>query len=137
MGFYLSRFQNVTGAKGEEPGGVFTLGLSKGTIPTGLRAYRCSLTGSTNTSLYTGSIDYQDIPSGSISYWTIAIKNLTVNSNSVALSSGQTSYAAIDTGTTLIGGPATDVAAVYAQIPNSVAGTGNYEGYYLFRALLT
>jgi len=113
MAFYLTRFQNVTGAKTQEPGGVFTLG-------------------STNTSLYTGQIDYQDIPSGFTSYWTLAIKNLTVNSNSVTVPSGQSSYAAIDTGTTLIGAPAAQVAAVYAQIPNSVAGTGNYDGYYLY-----
>ena len=26
MAFYLTRFRNVTGAKGQEPGGVFTLG---------------------------------------------------------------------------------------------------------------
>jgi hypothetical protein len=95
------------------------------------------MTGSTNSSLYTGQIDYQDIPSNFISYWTLAIKNLTVNSNSVSVPSGQSSYAAIDTGTTLIGGPAAQVASVYAQIPNAVAGTGNYEGYYLYRALLT
>jgi hypothetical protein len=113
MAFYLTRFQNVTGAKAQESGGVFTLG-------------------STNTSLYTGQIDYQDIPSGFTSYWTLAIKNLTVNSNSVTVPSGQSSYAAIDTGTTLIGAPAAQVAAVYAQIPNSVAGTGNYDGYYLY-----
>ena len=95
------------------------------------------MTGSTNTSLYTGEIDYQDIPSGFVSYWTLAIRNLTVNSNSVTLPSGQSSFAAIDTGTTLIGGPAAEVASVYAQIPNSVAGTGNFDGYYLYRALLT
>jgi len=29
MAFYLTRFQNVTGAKEQESGGVFTLGLSK------------------------------------------------------------------------------------------------------------
>ena len=29
MAFYLTRYQNVTGAKAQEPGGVFTLGLSK------------------------------------------------------------------------------------------------------------
>ena len=29
MAFYLTRFQNVTGADEQEPGGVFTLGLSK------------------------------------------------------------------------------------------------------------
>ena len=92
------------------------------------------MTGSTNTSLYTGEIDYQDIPSSFVSYWTLLIKNITINSNTVTTPSGQSSYAAIDTGTTLIGGPASQVAAVYAQIPNSVAGTGNYDGYYFYRA---
>jgi hypothetical protein len=113
MAFYLTRFQNVTGANQQESGGVFTLGT-------------------TNSSLYTGDIDYQDIPSNFISYWTLPIKSLTVNSNSVSIPSGQSSYAAIDTGTTLIGGPASEVAALYAQIPNAVAGTGNYVGYYLY-----
>src|SRR6266852_1200616 len=109
----------------------------KSTTPPVVRTYHALTTGSTNTSLYTGQIDYQDIPASFFSHWTLAIKNLTVNSNSVSLPSGQSSYAAIDTGTTLIGGPAAQVAAVYAQIPNSVADTGNYEGYYLYRALLT
>ena len=137
MGFYLTRFQNVSGAKDQESGGVFTIGLSKTTISLVYELIIASMTGSTNTSLYTGQIDYQNIPSGFTSYWTLAIKNLTVNSNSVTVPSGQSSYAAIDTGTTLIGAPAAQVAAVYAQIPNAVAGTGNYEGYYLYRALLT
>jgi len=57
---------------------------------------------------------------------------MTVNSNTISLPSGSSSYAAIDTGTTLIGGPASQVASVYASIPNAVAGTGNYEGYYLY-----
>jgi hypothetical protein len=48
--------------------------------------------------------------------------------------SGSAAYAAIDTGTTLIGGPPDQIANVYAQIPNSQPGTGNYEGYYMYRA---
>ena len=62
---------------------------------------------------------------------------MTVNSNSISLPSGSSSYAAIDTGTTLIGGPASQVASVYASIPGSTAGTGNYEGYYIYRVSLT
>jgi len=91
------------------------------------------MTGSTNSSLYTGHIDFQNIPSGFTSYWTIPLTTVTVNSNSVTLPSGQSSYAAIDTGTTLIGGPASQVASVYAQIPESAPGTGNYQGYYTYR----
>jgi len=112
MGFYITRFQDVSGAKQEEPGGVFTMGT-------------------TNTSLYTGDIDYIDIPSGAVSYWTLPLTRLTVGSTSITLPSGSASYAAIDTGTTLIGGPAAQVAALYAQIPGSAAST-EQEGYFTY-----
>ncbi|KAI0294298.1 acid protease [Multifurca ochricompacta] len=111
MAFYLTRFQNVTDAQDQEPGGVFTMGT-------------------TNSSLYTGQIDYQDVPSDAVTYWTLPLTNLTVNSNSVTLPSGSSSYAAIDTGTTLIGGPTAQVSALYAQIPGSAAETGQFQGYY-------
>ena len=58
---------------------------------------------------------------------------LTVNGNSVSLPSGSDSYGAIDTGTTLISGPEDVVAALYAQIPNSEALTGQNEGFYQYR----
>jgi len=41
--------------------------------------------------------------------------------------------AAIDTGTTLIGGPEADVRAFYANIPDSRAMTGSYAGYWEYR----
>lgn len=115
MGFYLTRFQNASRGSSEEPGGVFTMGT-------------------TNTSLYTGQIDYQNVQSlqNVLSYWTLPLTSLTVNSGSVTLPSGSSSLAAIDTGTTLIGGPAEQVAALYALIPGSSAGTGNLEGYYVY-----
>lgn len=40
--------------------------------------------------------------------------------------------AAIDTGTTLVGGPSSIISAMYAQIPGSQPGTGQYENYYLY-----
>lgn len=49
------------------------------------------------------------------------------------MSSGQSSYAAIDTGTTLVGGPQNYIEQIYQQIPGSRAGSGSYEGYYTFR----
>ena len=58
---------------------------------------------------------------------------LTVNGNTVTLPSGSDSYGAIDTGTTLISGPEDVVAALYAQIPNSEALTGQNEGFYQYR----
>lgn len=50
MAFQLTRFTDVQGAQSLEPGGTFTLGA-------------------VNTSLYTGDIDYQSIPSGQQGYW--------------------------------------------------------------------
>jgi len=113
MAFFLTRYQNVSNAKTLEPGGSFTMGA-------------------TNSSLFTGDIEYIDIPSGAVSYWTLPMTDLTVQGSSVALSSGSSSYAAIDTGTTLVGGPSAQIAALYAQIPGSSAGTGNYQGYFTY-----
>lgn len=41
--------------------------------------------------------------------------------------------AAIDTGTTLVGGPAEAIARLYSTIPGSSPGTGQLAGYYLYR----
>jgi cathepsin D len=109
MSFYLTRFGNQTNAQDLEPGGVFTLGA-------------------TNSSLYTGEIEYQNLDSAS--YWVLTLSNLTVNSKSVTIPSS--SQVAIDTGTTLIGGPSAQISALFAQIPGSAVGTGNYEGYYTY-----
>jgi len=110
MSFFLTRFINVNGAGSQEPGGEFMMG-------------------GTNTSLYTGDIDYVNIPSGQESYWLIPLTGLTVNGASVLSNSVN---AAIDTGTTLVGGPPDAIAAIFAQIPNSQLGTGDLEGYYLY-----
>lgn len=58
---------------------------------------------------------------------------MTVQGNSVTLPTGTDSYSAIDTGTTLVGGPTAAIQALYAQIPGSAPGTGNYEGYFTYR----
>lgn len=63
----------------------------------------------------------------------ISLLALTVQGSAATIGTGSEAYAAIDTGTTLVGGPAADIAAVYALIPESEVGTGNYEGYYLYR----
>jgi len=103
--------------------------------------------GYTNSSLYTGSIEYIDIP-GTPSYWylpldcmslTVTHKNslihfclaLSVQGNSITISSGTT--AVIDTGTTNIAGPSSAIQAIYAQIPNSQPATGEWAGYYSYR----
>jgi len=110
MSFVLTRFNNVSTANAAEPGGVFTMGY-------------------TNSSLFTGDIEYTNIPTGSQSYWLIPLTDINVQGSSVVSGSQN---AAIDTGTTLIGGPAAAIAAVFAAIPGSVKGTGNYDGYWLY-----
>lgn len=60
---------------------------------------------------------------------------LTVQGTSISLPSDTAAYAAIDTGTTLIGGPSEYIAEIYAQIPGSAPATGNFDGYYTYREL--
>ncbi|CAE6437176.1 unnamed protein product [Rhizoctonia solani] len=110
MSFFLTRFIDVNGANSQEPGGEFMMG-------------------GTNTNLYSGDIDYVNIPSGQESYWLIPLTGVGVNGASILNTSVN---AAIDTGTTLVGGPSAAIAAIFAQIPNSQVGTGDYEGYYLY-----
>ncbi|KAJ3995626.1 acid protease [Lentinula boryana] len=113
MAFQLTRFNNDSKATDLEPGGTFTMGT-------------------TNTSLYTGDIDYNDIPDNDESYWLQTVSSITSQGNTITISSGSSALAAIDTGTTLIGGPADAVAEIYSNIPNSEAGTGQLDGYYIY-----
>jgi len=87
--------------------------------------------GGTNSSLYTGDIDFVDIPDGKEGFWGIDLTTLTVNGTAISISSSE-SFAAIDTGTTLVGGPSDAIAALYAQIPGAQAGTGDLEGYWMY-----
>ncbi|KAF8872837.1 aspartic peptidase A1 [Gymnopilus junonius] len=112
MAFQLTRYLNNTSASKEEPGGSFTMGF-------------------TNSSLYTGDIDYVDMPTQG-SYWILSMAGINVNGNSIPLPSGQSSYAAIDTGTTLVGGPPQYVSQIFAQIPGSQPGTGDFQNYYTY-----
>ncbi|KAH7926411.1 acid protease [Leucogyrophana mollusca] len=113
MGFQLTRFLNDSSAGNLEPGGSLSMGF-------------------VNESLYTGTIDYQNIPNGQASYWLQAITALTVQGKSISLPSGAASYAAIDTGTTLVAGPSSGIQAIYAQIPGSHPGSGQWEGFYSY-----
>ncbi|KAF9018599.1 acid protease [Hymenopellis radicata] len=112
MAFHLTRYLNVNGAAQLENGGSFTMGA-------------------VNSSLFTGDIEYISlVDSGS--YWMIPITSLTVQGSTATIGSGSAAYAAIDTGTTLVGGPSDQIASVYSLIPGATAGTGSYEGYYLY-----
>jgi len=114
MSFWLTRYIDDNAAQETEPGGVLTFG-------------------GTNTSLYTGDIEFLDIPSSvTPSFWLLEISAVTVQGKSVQIASGQDALAAIDTGTTLIGGPTADVKAIWAAVPGSTPLTGNMEGFYGF-----
>ena len=58
---------------------------------------------------------------------------LRVNGQSITLPTGQNAWTAIDTGTTGVGMPSDVQQALFAAIPNSQQGTGQFEGYYLYR----
>lgn len=62
---------------------------------------------------------------------------LTVQGSSVSLPSGSASFAAIDTGTTLVAGPSSMIKNVYAQIPGSQPGNGSWEGFWTYRTFIT
>lgn len=61
---------------------------------------------------------------------------LTVQGADVSLPSGSASFAAIDTGTTLIGGPSVLINEIFNNIPGSAPGSGDYESYYTYRSCL-
>ncbi|KAH7339848.1 aspartic peptidase domain-containing protein [Rhizoctonia solani] len=115
MSFWMTRFTNISTVRNEEYGGEFRMG--------GL-----------NASLYTGEIEYINMPSSIKAYWSIPLRQITVNGGSpmIITNLGVTSLAAIDTGTSLIGGPPNLVAEIYRQIPNAQKGTGNLERYWIY-----
>ncbi|KAL1762707.1 aspartic peptidase domain-containing protein [Schizophyllum commune] len=113
MAFHLTRFSNDSQVQSLEYGGSFTMGF-------------------TNSSLYTGDIEYTDVVGSTQTYWLVEMTGLKAQNNDVSLPSGSESYAAIDTGTTLIGGPSEYVAKIYENIDGASAGSGDYEGYYTF-----
>ncbi|CAE6529608.1 unnamed protein product [Rhizoctonia solani] len=115
MSFWMTRFTNISTVRNEEYGGEFRMG--------GL-----------NASLYTGEIEYINMPSSIKAYWSIPLRQISVNGGSpmVITNLGVTSLAAIDTGTSLIGGPPNIVTEIYRQIPNAQKGTGNLERYWIY-----
>ncbi|WVQ83326.1 hypothetical protein IAT38_005465 [Cryptococcus sp. DSM 104549] len=109
--FYLSRYRNVAGASATETdGGYATFGYL-------------------DSSLYSGDITYVSVGS-SPQYWQIEMDSATMQGSAISL--GSSNMVAIDTGTTLIGGPESIVASIYAKIPGSSRMTGSYSSYYQY-----
>ncbi|KII92711.1 hypothetical protein PLICRDRAFT_89263 [Plicaturopsis crispa FD-325 SS-3] len=114
MGFWLTRFINDNNAQTEEPGGTLTLG-------------------GTNSSLFQGDIEFINMPSGvTPSFWLLSMSAVTVGGTNIPIATGNSALAAIDTGTTLIGGPTADVKSIWASVPGSQPLGGNMNGYYSF-----
>ncbi|WVQ93000.1 hypothetical protein IAU59_000063 [Kwoniella sp. CBS 9459] len=118
FGFYLARYRGDNSASSvEEEGGEMVLG-------------------GTNTSQYTGSINYIDIAEADLDYWRIPVEVLNVQGSAITITStsGYSPQAAIDTGTTLIGVPSSVAQSIYSQIPNSEAlsASSGYDGYYQY-----
>lgn len=112
FGVYLARFRDDPTATASEAQGASLM------------------LGGADASLYTGAISYVSVTgSPALQYWNVPIAALSVQGTSITVGSGANA-AAIDTGTTLIGGPAAQVAAIYAAIPGARAMTGSYAGYY-------
>lgn len=112
--FFLTRFMDKlsTTDSSDQFGGQFTIG-------------------GTNSSLYTGDIEYADIPAGKAGFWTLEMTSLVVQGTAVPVASANR-FAAIDTGTTLVGGPADAIADIFAQIPGSQKGSGDLDGFWVY-----
>lgn len=61
---------------------------------------------------------------------------MTVQGNSVSIPTGSDALSAIDTGTTLIGGPSDSVTAIWNAVANSEQLSGEFEGFWAFREYL-
>ncbi|KAJ7051632.1 aspartic peptidase domain-containing protein [Mycena amicta] len=108
MAFYIER---ATGKASPQPGGSMTFG-------------------GTNTSLYSGAIEFLGLTGQEKSYWSLDVTGFSVNGKNIAAST-TTKLAIFDTSTALIAGPADDMAALWAAVPNSEPPQNN-DGFYKF-----
>jgi len=106
--FYLQRYSNQVDAQNRESnGGSMDIGFA-------------------DNNKYTGSISY--VPLSSQTYWAIPLDGSSVNGKTT----GMSGHAAIDTGTSLIGGPSDQVAEFYSHVSGAQPGTGDNDGYYVY-----
>ncbi|KAI0081991.1 acid protease [Panus rudis PR-1116 ss-1] len=114
MAFWLTRELDNPNAQEDEFGGEFTLG-------------------GTNTSLFTGDIEFINMPQQrQNTFWLLTMTAVTVQGQQVSIPTGNAALSAIDTGTTLIGGPSAGVKAIYAAIPGSQALSGSLAGFFSY-----
>ncbi|KAK7063500.1 aspartic peptidase domain-containing protein [Favolaschia claudopus] len=112
MGIWLSRVHNTSTSKAGTPG-VFTFG-------------------GTNSSLYTGDIEFLDLTSTSA--WMLNITTLTIQGHELTLTQSRNSVV-FEVVKSVIYGPTSSVAAIWAQVPGasllniSVSGGTQYYQY--------
>ena len=107
--FGMTRFCDVPFPRGVEPGGMVILG-------------------GTDSSLYSGEITFTKVIDEG--YWAIKLDAVSVDGELVDGSEGNS--AAVDTGTSLIGGPAAVVRKLFSKVPGARPGSGVYRGYYTY-----
>ncbi|KAJ7847653.1 aspartic peptidase domain-containing protein [Mycena leptocephala] len=86
--------------------------------------------GGTNTSLYTGDIEYLDVRLTSFTYWALNISEITVQGSPIIIT-GNSRLAAFEIGSTYIAGPSADVAAIWSQVPGSSV-INDSSGFYQY-----
>ncbi|KAJ7842349.1 aspartic peptidase domain-containing protein [Mycena olivaceomarginata] len=70
--------------------------------------------GGTNTSLYSGEIEYLNLADTNSTYWALRLSAMTVQNTSISLSSGR--LAVFDTAASMILGPSDDVDAIWSAV---------------------
>ncbi|KAI0319007.1 aspartic peptidase domain-containing protein [Amylostereum chailletii] len=115
MSFFITRLNGqVTSSTETDPGGVFTLG-------------------GTNSTYFQGDIDFQNFPSGTTtSFWLQTVTELTLGGTAINIGSASNNLAAIDTGTTLVGGPTAAVTAFWDAVDNSQSLGNQMPGFWAY-----
>ncbi|KAF7783279.1 hypothetical protein Agabi119p4_2655 [Agaricus bisporus var. burnettii] len=112
MSFWLARSGiDQTSQTDVRFGGVFTLG-------------------GTNSSLYSGDIEFLDLV-GEPAFWTLDLKEVSVQDQNIELTESG-SLSAIDTGTSLIGGLSADVARIWNAVPGALEVGLQAPGFYVY-----
>ncbi|KAJ7262151.1 aspartic peptidase A1, partial [Mycena rebaudengoi] len=93
--------------------------------------------GGTNTSLYQGEIEFLPTTAPSnTSSWNLNVTEIIIQGTSVQLTRGSSSLSAFSLRSSNISGPAPDVAAIWAAVPDAVP-SATHSGYYQFPCTTT
>jgi cathepsin D len=115
MSFFMTRHKDeadLSNLDEKRDGGVFTLG-------------------GTNSSYYTGDIEFVDVTGNANTFWFLNLKSINVQGKAIQLADRDMVDVAVDTGTTLIGGPTAAVRAIWSTVPG-VVPISNLPGHYAF-----